>query len=428
MARCTGLSQAAPASQADELMTTQSRINAGFTRGKVPLAWRLVVPVLRRARCGSLRVELPGGVTEHIQGDRRGPHARLSIHRPAVLLRFITAGETGLLEAYMNGDWDTPDLAGLLEWGGVNEPWFGRVLSGHPGVRLMGRLVHALRSNTRRGSRRNIASHYDLGNDFYGLWLDTSLAYSCGIYHQPEDDLARAQQHKFDRMLGLLALQPEHHLLEIGAGWGGFAIHAARQTGCRVTGLTVSREQLQVSRERAREAGVEDRVSFRFEDYRDHRGQYDRVVSIEMFEAVGERYWPAFFQTLYERLLPGGRAALQVITIDDELFPAYRREADFIQRYIFPGGMLPPVGLFEQHAREAGLRTELKRFFGQHYAHTLACWQQRLEQAGKNLLDKGYDASFQRMWACYLAYCQAGFRTGRIDLMQTLLLRESGHG
>ncbi len=424
VAWCAGASQATPALQADKLMNTDARANADSARQASPLVWRLVAPILRQARCGNLRVELPGGVTDWIEGDQRGPSASLRIHRLRTLLRFITAGETGLLEAYMDGDWDTPDLAGLLEWGVVNEPWFGRLLSGHAGVRLMGRCLHALRPNTRRGSRRNIASHYDLGNDFYALWLDPSLAYSCGMYHSPEDELEQAQQHKFDRMLGLLALEPGHHLLEIGSGWGGFAIYAARQAGCRVSGLTVSREQLRVSRERAREAGVDDRVQFHFEDYRDHRGQYDRVVSIEMFEAVGERYWPAFFQTLHDRLVPGGRAALQVITIDEALYPTYRREADFIQRYIFPGGMLPPPGLFELHARAAGLKTGLKRFFGQHYAHTLASWQKRLEKVSGSLLETGYEEAFLRMWVSYLAYCQAGFRTGRIDLMQTLLLRE----
>ena len=408
-------------------MEKSAQDHAEGHRGSPPLIWRVVAPVLRRARRGSLQIEFAGGAQVNIEGEQSGPRISLVIHRSRALLRFISAGETGLLEAYMDGDWETSDLAGLLEWGVVNEPWFGRVLSGHPGVRLMGRALHALRPNSRRGSRRNIATHYDVGNDFYALWLDPSLAYSCGIYHQPGDDLARAQQHKFDRILGLLALEPGHHLLEIGCGWGGFAIEAARKTGCRVTGLTVSRAQLRVARERAREAGVDDRVKFVLEDYRDHAGQYERVVSIEMFEAVGERYWPAFFRVLHDRLMPGGRAALQVITIDDALFPAYRREADFIQRYVFPGGMLPPPGLFEQHVREAGLQTGLRRFFGQHYAHTLASWQQRLEKVNQTLLDRGYEKSFLRMWDCYLAYCQAGFRTGRIDLMQTLLLREPEH-
>lgn len=426
VARGADLPQAPTPLQAHELMGAVVDTDRQQSGQRLPLAWRLVAPVLRRARRGRLRVMFPGGALAEIRGVESGPVAELSIRRPRSLLRFLSAGETGFLEAYMAGDWDTPDLASLLEWGVVNDPWFGRVLSGHPGVRLVGRLLHALRVNNRRGSRRNIARHYDVGNDFYARWLDPSLAYSCGVYESPEDDLARAQEHKFRRMLGLLGIGPGQHLLEIGSGWGGFAIYAARHAGCRVTGLTVSREQLRVSRQRALEAGVGDLVEFRFQDYRDVSGHYDRIVSIEMFEAVGERYWPAFFRALHDCLVPGGRAALQVITIDDALFPAYRREADFIQRYIFPGGMLPAPGVFEHAASAAGLTMGLRRFFGQHYARTLASWEQRLEQVREGLKREGYDESFLRMWTCYLAYCQAGFRTGRIDLMQTVLWREAG--
>ncbi len=388
-----------------------------------PLAARIMLELAGRAPCGGLRIDLPDGSVEHVEGRRAGPRAHIRVHDYRVVRRLLTGGDTAFLEAYMDGDWDSPDLATLLEWGAVNEAYFSNLTVGRWRVRLMHRLMHLLRGNSRAGSRRNIARHYDLGNDFYRLWLDPSMTYSSGVYEAAGDDLEQAQQNKYRRLLELLRLDAGDHLLEIGSGWGGFALYAARHAGCRVTSITVSAEQLRVARERAVEAGLDDRVEFRFQDYRDVTGRFDRIVSIEMFEAVGERYWPRFFDVLHQRLVPGGRAVLQVITIDERAFDNYRSKADFIQRYIFPGGMLPSPRAFYDHARAAGLTAQPGRFFGQHYARTLADWETRFAAAEDAVKGMGFPDQFVRMWRAYLAYCQAGFRSGRIDLLQAVLTR-----
>lgn len=382
----------------------------------------LLRAVVRRVRAGTLRLTMDDGSELVASGPARGPSARLDIHRARVLRRLLGGGVVGLLESYVDGDWDSPDLATLLELGARNQAAVGRVAEGLAVSRWLRRLAHARRRNHRRGSRRNVACHYDLGNDFYGLWLDPGMTYSGALFASPEEPLESAQQRKHGRLLELLRLRPEHHLLEIGCGWGGFALHAARQTGCRVTGITLSREQLAAARSRAARAGLAHRVHFELRDYRDLSGTWDRIVSIEMFEAVGERYWPGFFATLRRCLADGGRAVMQVITIDDAVFPAYRRDADFIQRHIFPGGMLPSVRVFRAHAGRAGLATEHTEFHGADYARTLALWARRFAAAAPQVLALGHEQRFQRMWQAYLAYCEAGFRIGRVDLMQTVLL------
>lgn len=284
------------------------------------------------------------------------------------------------------------------------------------------RLRHGLNRNSRRGSRANIAFHYDLGNDFYRLWLDRSMTYSSAIFADPQEALAQAQVRKYRRLLDSLEAKPGDHILEIGCGWGGFAELAARE-GYRITGLTLSREQLDFARQRIEAAGLSDRVELRLQDYRDLRGQFDHVVSIEMFEAVGEAYWSTYFDTVYRVLRPGGRAALQVITIDERVFDSYRRNADFIQLYIFPGGMLPSVSRFNRAAEQAGLRPGEQAFFGRDYAETLRRWHRQVVAHAEVLPALGYDERFLRTWRYYLSYCEAGFATGRTDLMQALLLK-----
>ncbi len=381
-----------------------------------PLAMRI-----RQAAVGQLTLRDGHGKTQHFRGDKPGPHAEVLLHRRRAIRRMMLGGDIGLLEAYMDGDWDTPDLAAMLTWGVRNEQALGAALQASFVLRQLNRLLHRRRTNTRRGSRRNIAAHYDLGNAFYRLWLDPSMTYSCGIYPQAHTTLAQAQHEKYEHMLDLLKLEPGHHLLEIGSGWGGFAIHAAQRTGCRVTSITLSREQLAEAQARAQAAGVADRVQFVYRDYRDEVGEYDRIVSIEMFEAVGEPFWGTYFSQLRRCLRPGGLAALQVITIDEASFPAYRQGTDFIQRYIFPGGMLPAPGVFAEAAAAAGLHTEARHFYGPHYDRTLGDWDRAIVAHTEALTALGLGDRFQRMWRAYLAYCQAGFRTGRLDLMQTLL-------
>ena len=387
-----------------------------------PWSVRLLCRLLSRIRIGELQLVVPDGSALHFRGQHPGPQCAIFIRDLDLIRRTLWGGDLGLAEAYLDGQWDTPDLMAFLELGLLNLKAFqvdkpGRLR------RMLDAMVHALRRNTRRGARRNVQYHYDLGNDFYKLWLDQTLTYSSAVFAHPEQPLAEAQRHKYDLLLDQLQLQPGHHLLEIGSGWGGFAIHAARQTGCRVTSITLSERQLQEARARAAAAGIADRVQFELQDYRDVSGEFDRIVSIEMFEAVGEQYWDAYFRAVHDHLRPGGRAALQVITIKDAAFEDYRRTVDFIQRYIFPGGMLPSPSAWEACVRRAGLHTESRDFHGQDYARTLRLWDQNVHRAEPEIRRLGFDTRFLRMWHYYLAYCQAGFSTGHVDLMQTTLVR-----
>ena len=384
-------------------------------------ALRLLLKLLARLRVGKLRVVAPDG-TPHVFEGEPGPEAVIILRHVDAARRVLFGGDLGLAEAYMDGQWETPDLMALLELGQRNM----QALSvGRPGLlhRLVDSLVHAFRRNTRRGARRNIHYHYDLGNAFYKLWLDETLTYSSAIFAAPDQPLAEAQHNKYRHLLALLQPKPEHHLLEIGSGWGGFALHAARETGCRVTSITLSEEQLKEARVRAEQAGLAEQVKFELVDYRDMPGEFDRIVSIEMFEAVGEPYWDAFFKAVHDRLKPGGRAAMQIITINDASFERYRRTVDFIQRYIFPGGALPSPSAWERRVRKAGLKTEARNFYGQHYARTLKAWDQRVHSAAPEIGRLGFDQRFLRMWHYYLSYCHAGFATGHVDLMQTLLTK-----
>lgn len=391
-------------------------------RRRDALALQLLLRAAGNLVAGTLDLTTPDGLRHRFQGAAPGPAAALVLHDMTGLGRMLVRGDTGFAEAFMDGGVDTPDLEALLELGALNESHLARSLGEKPWFRLLQRLAHAWRSNTRLGSRRNIAHHYDLGNDFYRLWLDASMTYSSAVFEHHQQALGDAQRVKNERLLSLLDPRAGDHVLEIGCGWGGFALEAARR-GCRVTGVTLSREQYEFARARVREHGLEERVDIRLEDYRDLRGSFDHIASVEMFEAVGEAYWRTWFDVVRARLRPGGRAAVQVITIDEPAFESYRRGRDFIQRYIFPGGMLPTPSLFAAGAQAVGLRTEACEFFAGHYARTLECWHARVLGAQAAIRALGFDERFVRMWRYYLAYCRAGFVTGRVDLMQTLLTR-----
>ncbi|SEQ33864.1 cyclopropane-fatty-acyl-phospholipid synthase [Solimonas aquatica] len=389
------------------------------------LSLRLMLYMLKGLRIGSLDVLLPGGELRQFRGSEPGPHGVLQIRSAALIRHVLRGGEVGFGEAYLDGCWDSPDLASLLMVLYRNEPHYKGPYEKNPLGRLYGWLQHRLRANTRRGARENIRFHYDLGNDFYKLWLDETLAYSSAVFEAGRNEtLAEAQRRKFALMAQRLHLKPEHHLLEIGSGWGGFALYAAQHYGCRVTSITLSEEQLAEARARAQAAGLSHQVHFALRDYRDVREQYDRVVSIEMYEAVGEAWWPAYFQTLQRALKPGGLAAIQGITISPAIFEEYRRKRDFIQKYIFPGGMLCPPGHFQDLAMAAGLKPEDPRFYGLDYAETLAIWHRNVLGAKQQVLAQ-FDERFLRMWRYYLAYCECGFRVGSIDLMQITLRREA---
>jgi cyclopropane-fatty-acyl-phospholipid synthase len=390
----------------------------------LPLGWRLLFAAAARLRHGRLEVAFPDRQRFSFAGAEPGPDATLVVRDPSFIRRVITGGDVVFGEAYVDGAWDTPSLVDLLELFDLNREAFGGVAGGGWLARAGRWVRHAFNRNSRAGSRRNIAAHYDLGNAFYGMWLDReTMAYSSAHFDRADDDLATAQRNKFREMVTRLDLRPEHHLLEIGSGWGGFAIHAAQLTRCRVTSITLSVEQLAEARARAKAAGVDHLIEFRLQDYRDVSGTFDRVVAIEMFEAVGERYWPAFFGALHDRLAPGGRAALQLITIDERFFESYRRSPDFIQQHVFPGGMLPSPERFAAAAADAGLAVEGPSFHGADYARTLAEWDRRVFAARPAIIAAGYDTRFLRLWHYYLAYCEAGFRTGHCDLMRVALIR-----
>jgi len=365
--------------------------------------------------CGELVIETPSGDRLLLGGRRSGAQARLTIHTWRVLGRLVSGWDIGFAEAYMAGEWSSPNLVALLTLACANS------LSATPpkmlrSPRLWLRLRHAMNRNTRRGSRRNIAAHYDLGNEFYKQWLDAGMNYSAGLFSSPGQTLEGSQHAKLDRVLSLLDLAGGEKVLEIGCGWGGLAEQLLQEHDCSVTGITLSAEQLAYAHRRLHADVLAGRCDLRLQDYRDVQGAFDRIVSIEMLEAVGEAYWPTYFEKLRFSLRPGGSAVLQVITLDEDRFENYRRRPDFIQKYIFPGGMLPTPHIIEWEAAKAGLQLVAKEFFGDGYARTLEQWRLRFQGAWPQIKTLGFDEHFKRMWEYYLAYCQVGFETGAINV------------
>ncbi|MFO1148794.1 MAG: cyclopropane-fatty-acyl-phospholipid synthase family protein [Alsobacter sp.] len=389
----------------------------------LPFAARKAMEFATRIRIGSLTVTLPDGRVFLFRGEKSGPDAELIVHDLAFARRFADGGDVGIAEAYLRGEWETPNLTHFLELFCANHELIASMLDGKPLMRAWQLFRHWLNRNTKAGSRRNIHAHYDLGNRFYEQWLDGTMTYSAALFDEAtpvdqaaDDDLAKGQLRKYGALAEKTMIGPGHHVLEIGCGWGGFAEYAAKTIGCKVTGLTISQEQYDYARKRMFEQGLNEKVEIKFQDYRDEKGVYDRIASIEMFEAVGERYWPVYFEQLAQRLQPGGVAGLQVITIQDRFFDTYRREMDFIRRYIFPGGMLPSPGIMKTLGERFGLALHHERVFGLDYAETLAEWRNRFRAAWPNLVPLGFDERFRRMWEYYLAYCEAGFRSGNIDV------------
>lgn len=389
------------------------------TRG-LSLGLKLLVYMLSGMRIGSLEVRLPNGAVRHLEGREPGPSAVWNIKSDRLIKHVLASGEVGIGDAYLDDCWDSPDLTRLLEVLYLNEPYYKGPFEKNFIGQLYGWWQHKRRANTKTKARKNIEAHYDLGNEFYKMWLDDTMAYSSGVYIEPTETLMDAQINKFKLMFDRLDLRPEHTLLEIGSGWGGFAIYAAKNSGCRVHSITLSSEQLAEAKHRAQNAGVADRVTFELRDYRDVTETYDRVVSIEMYEAVGEEYWPGYFAAIAKALKPGGRAAIQGITINPAIFDHYRGKRDFIQKYIFPGGMLCPPGLFEDLARKAGLKPADAKFYAKDYADTLAQWHRNV-LAVRDRIVAQFDERFLRMWRYYLSYCECGFKVGSIDLMQITL-------
>lgn len=395
--------------------------HAESTSGNFASNWLL--GLMDSIATGSMRLTTPAGTVYEFAGAQPGPAADIDIHNWRAVRRMLSRGDIGFAEGYITGDWSSSDVTALLELIALNRETIEARVRGSRVVRLYERIRHLMRANTRRGSRRNILAHYDLGNDFYSEWLDPTMTYSSGIYHHPNDPLDAAQLRKYERLARHLNPRPDQHILEIGCGWGGFATYLARTYGCRVTGITLSNEQHAFATERVAREGLSDRIDIRIEDYRDVRGTFDGIASIEMFEAVGENNWRRYFDTVRARLADHGAAALQVITIDESRYDDYRRNADFIQRYIFPGGMLPAPSVFRAHAEEAGLLLRDSFFFGVSYAKTLGDWQQRFRERWPAIEKHGFDDRFRRVWEYYLAYCRAGFSTGGINVGQFVLTK-----
>lgn len=393
---------------------------SGAPVARLPFVLRRMQGLLQGLCTGRLSVDLPDGSMLTIAGSLPGPHGQLRIHRWRALRRAGLQGDVGLGEAFMDGDWNSPNLAEVLFYFAANTAATGDQFSpgGLGGWLLAG--YQSLRANTRFMARRNIAAHYDLGNEFYATWLDPTMTYSAALFAEGAQSLEEAQVAKYRALAKATALGPEDHVLEIGCGWGGFAIWAAQDIGCRVTAVTLSRAQHDFARDRIERAGLSDRISIVLQDYRTLSGQFDHVISIEMIEAVGEAYWPVYFAKVATLLRPGGRFGLQAITIGDADFQTYRRRPDFLQTHIFPGGMLLPEQGMQRIARTAGLAAEPARSMGQDYARTLATWHRRFDATWPDLAAQGFDTAFRRKWQFYLAMCEAGFRSGLIDVSQTV--------
>jgi cyclopropane-fatty-acyl-phospholipid synthase len=385
--------------------------------------FRLILgALLQNLTIGSLTIVTPHGEAIHHRGRHQGPEAIIHVHRWRVVRRLLLEGNIGFAKSYLDGDWTTPGIAAVIDLAARNESTFKSTIDGLPPVRLINYLRHARRANTLSGSRRNIMDHYDLGNEFFALWLDREMNYSSAIYDAPNVDLEAAQAAKQDYIIDQLALSGGERVLEIGCGWGSLAERLIRR-GCNVTGLTLSPAQRDYTMSRLATAGLSDRADIRLQDYRKVEGQFDRIVSIEMLEAVGQRYWPVYFDVLRQRLEKNGVAAIQVITIEDKRFEAYRSASDFIQHYIFPGGMLPTLELMREHISQAGLDLVASRAFGSSYAATLAEWTRRFQTAWPTIEQQGFDQRFRRMWDYYLGYCEGGFRSGVTDVGLYVLSR-----
>jgi cyclopropane-fatty-acyl-phospholipid synthase len=390
----------------------------------LPRMARLALGFASRLRRGTLDVILPDGRVIRLGGLEPGPAAVMQLHGYGFASRLINRGDIGVAEAYLNGDWDTPNLTQFLYLFCVNHDLIQAMLGDKPLMRSFQGVRHWFNRNTRRQARRNILAHYDIGNAFYSAWLDPSMTYSSALYEDHTPDLTAAQNNKYRRLAEAINLQPGQKLLEIGCGWGGFAEYVAKTFGAKVVGLTISKEQRDFAQKRIKDAGLSDKVEIKLQDYRDERDRYDRIASIEMIEAVGEAFWPRYFSQLRDRLLPGGFAGIQAITIQDSIFQSYRREVDFIQRYIFPGGMLPSPQVLKTLGDRFGVPVIRERIFGQDYAKTLAIWRNNFLAAWPNLKPLGFDDRFRRLWEYYLSYCEAGFLSGNIDVRQVVFAKQ----
>ncbi|MEM9475258.1 MAG: cyclopropane-fatty-acyl-phospholipid synthase family protein [Pseudomonadota bacterium] len=395
------------------------------TRGQVALP-RYFAPVFETAKTlnrGRLDVVLPDGRRFRVEGKQAGPVAEVVVHNPDLFARLIREGDLGFSEAYLESWWSSPDLQAFMDL--LNED-NDMLYNGFPGmglVRAYERMRFWLQSNTKAGSKKNISYHYDLGNDFYRLWLDDTMTYSSALFRTGQESLEAAQEAKYANMIDQMGAREGDHVLEIGCGWGGFAEYAAGKRGLRVTGLTISQEQHDYAVARIANAGLSDRVEIKLQDYRDEKGTYDGIASIEMFEAVGEKYWPVYFDKLKACLKPGCNATLQIITVAEVRWEAYRKGVDFIQKFIFPGGMLPSPAVLRTEVEKAGLRVARSMEFAESYSQTLRRWHDTFNARWDDVAALGFDERFRRMWNLYLTSCASGFQSRNCDVTQITVTR-----
>ena len=374
--------------------------------------------VTKKGQNGCIDFVLDDGRTFRAEGPHAGPVCEIQIHNFGIFERLLREGQLGFCDAYLDGQWSTPDLQAFMDYIHADND---EVFDSFPGQKLVQfyeRLRFWMQGNSKGQARKNISYHYDLGNDFYGLWLDKTMTYSSALFETGQESLEEAQTAKYASMVDQMGVNAGDHVLEIGCGWGGFAEYAAKERGLSVTCLTISKEQIKYAQDRINAAGLQDLVTLKLQDYRDETGVYDGIASIEMFEAVGEKYWPSYFQTVHDRLKPGGQATLQIITVRDDRFEIYRKSVDFIQKYIFPGGMLPSPLVLSKQAQEAGLKVVKSIEFGESYSETLRRWHDTFNDKWDQVLAMGFDDRFRRMWNFYLTSCAATFHYGNCDVTQ----------
>ena len=387
----------------------------------LPRYFARVFDLVGKLNSGRVDFILPDGRRFRAEGSKPGPVAEVTINNPDVFARLVREGDLGFCDAYLDGWWTTPDLQAFMDFIHADND---DMYDGFPGMALVRAWEKArfwFQSNTKRQALKNISYHYDLGNDFYSLWLDDTMTYSSALFNTSQESLEKAQIAKYASMVDQMGVKPGDHVLEIGCGWGGFAEYAAKERGLKVTGLTISKEQLEYAKKRIKSKGLSDKVNLKLQDYRDETGVYDGVASIEMFEAVGEKYWPVYFDKIKQCLKPGKQATLQIITIQDARWDVYRKSVDFIQKYIFPGGMLPSPSVLRQEIHRAGLSVQHSIEFGKSYSQTLRRWFEVFNNKWDNISAMGFDDRFRRMWNFYLTSCAATFESGNCDVTQITL-------
>ena len=387
----------------------------------LPRYFARVFDLVGKLNSGRVDFILPDGRRFRAEGLKPGPVAEVTINNPDVFARLVREGDLGFCDAYLDGWWTTPDLQAFMDFIHADND---DMYDGFPGMALVRAWEKArfwFQSNTKRQALKNISYHYDLGNDFYSLWLDETMTYSSALFNTSQESLEKAQIAKYASMVDQMGVQPGDHVLEIGCGWGGFAEYAAKERGLKVTGLTISKEQLEYAQKRIKSKGLSDKVNLKLQDYRDETGVYDGVASIEMFEAVGEKYWPVYFDKIKQCLKPGKQATLQIITIQDARWEVYRKSVDFIQKYIFPGGMLPSPSVLRKEVNRAGLSVQHSIEFGKSYSQTLRRWFEVFNNKWDNISAMGFDDRFRRMWNFYLTSCAATFESGNCDVTQITL-------